>query len=92
MRIVGGEFRGKLLALPADDRIRPTADRTREALFNILAHGSRYRTDHGPLPIGARVLDIFSGTGALGIEALSRGASHVTFMDNHRDSLKLIKE
>lgn len=58
MRIVGGEFRGKKLALPIDQRIRPTSDRTREALFNILGHGSDCRTDNGPLPIGARVLDI----------------------------------
>jgi len=92
MRIVGGEFRGKKLALPTDQRIRPTSDRTREALFNILGHDSDCRTDNGPLPLGARVLDIFAGTGALGLEALSRGASHVTFMDNHPDSQKLLRE
>ncbi len=92
MRIVGGEFKGKHLVMPADNRVRPTADRTREALFNILGHGSAYRTEQGPMPIGARVLDVFSGTGALGVEALSRGASHVTFLDNHTGSLKLIRE
>lgn len=92
MRIVGGEYRGKQLALPEDNRIRPTADRTREALFNILGHGSVYRTEQGPLPLGARILDVFAGTGALGIEALSRGADHVTFMDNQWDSVKLIKQ
>ncbi|GLQ05648.1 16S rRNA (guanine(966)-N(2))-methyltransferase RsmD [Sneathiella chinensis] len=91
MRIVGGTFRGKKLALPTDKRIRPTGDRTREALFNILSHGSGFRTDRGALPIGAHVLDVFSGTGALGLEALSRGAEHVTFMDNHADSLRLVK-
>ncbi|USG62136.1 16S rRNA (guanine(966)-N(2))-methyltransferase RsmD [Sneathiella marina] len=92
MRIVGGEFRGKKLILPTDQRIRPTSDRTREALFNILGHDSNCRTDSGPLPLGVRVLDIFAGTGALGLEALSRGASHVTFVDNHPDSQKLLRE
>jgi len=92
MRIVGGEFRGKKLHLPEDNRVRPTADRTREALFNILAHGSDYRTDEGPLPLQAEVLDVFAGTGALGIEALSRGAAHVIFMDNHAGSLKLVRQ
>ncbi|MEH6402241.1 MAG: 16S rRNA (guanine(966)-N(2))-methyltransferase RsmD [Sneathiella sp.] len=92
MRIVSGEFRGKLLAIPEDKRIRPTADRIREALFNILAHGTDYLTDNGPLPRGARVLDMFAGTGALGVEALSRGAEHVTFMDNNPESLKLIRQ
>jgi len=92
MRIVGGTYRGKKLALPEDGHIRPTADRTREALFNILGHGSEYRTDEGPLPIGVRVLDIFSGTGALGMEAFSRGATHITFIDNHVGGLKLVKQ
>lgn len=92
MRIVGGDFRGKHLAFPEDKRIRPTADRIREALFNILAHGPDYETEEGSLPKGCRVLDVFAGTGALGIEALSRGAAHVTFMDNHPDSLKLIRQ
>ncbi|MAL78655.1 MAG: 16S rRNA (guanine(966)-N(2))-methyltransferase RsmD [Sneathiella sp.] len=91
MRIVGGSKRGKKLLLPQDKRIRPTADRTREALFNILAHDSDMRSDHGPLPQGARVLDVYAGTGALGLEALSRGAAHVTFMDNHPDSLNIIR-
>jgi len=92
MRIVGGSARGKKLSLPEDKRIRPTADRTREALFNILGHGSDFRTDHGPLPLSARVMDAFCGTGALGLEALSRGASEVIFMDNHQGSLKLTRQ
>jgi 16S rRNA (guanine966-N2)-methyltransferase len=91
MRIVGGKYRGKKLIVPGDNRVRPTSERTREALFNILAHQNDYRTEHGPMPTDARVLDIFAGTGALGIEALSRGADHVTFIDNNRDSLDLIK-
>ncbi len=91
MRVVGGAFRGKKLRLPEDNRIRPTAERTREALFNILAHDSEMRRADGALPLNARVLDIFAGTGALGLEALSRGAGHVTFLDNHPGSLKLIE-
>lgn len=91
MRIVGGEFRGKKLLVPEDNRIRPTADRTREALFNILAHDGDMRGAAGALPRNARVLDIFAGTGALGLEALSRGAAHVTFLENHPDSLKIIQ-
>ena len=70
MRIVGGQWRGRKLKAPDDDRVRPTADRVREALFSIL----------GPLD-GARVLDLFAGTGALGIEALSRGAASCVFVD-----------
>ncbi|MZR29258.1 16S rRNA (guanine(966)-N(2))-methyltransferase RsmD [Sneathiella litorea] len=92
MRIVGGEFRGKKLLLPADNRVRPTSDRAREALFNILGHDNGMRGQHGPLPRGATVLDAFAGSGALGLEALSRGAAHVTFIDNHADSLKLIEQ
>ena len=68
MRIVGGKFSGRNLATPSDQAIRPTTDRTRESLFNILAS----RKDH--FWDGMRVLDLFAGTGALGIEALSRGA------------------
>ncbi len=92
MRIVGGSFRGKKLVLPTDKRIRPTSDRSREALFNILGHDSRFFRPEGALPLGARVLDVFAGTGALGFEALSRGASHVTFLDNHPDSLSLLRQ
>ncbi|SIR07207.1 16S rRNA (guanine966-N2)-methyltransferase [Rhizobium sp. RU20A] len=67
MRVVGGEFRGRALAGPKSDAIRPTTDRTRESLFNILQHA------HAGVLEGTRVLDLFAGTGAVGIEALSRG-------------------
>jgi 16S rRNA (guanine966-N2)-methyltransferase len=70
MRVVAGEFGGRKLAAPRGRSTRPTSERTREALFSILADVS-----------GARVLDLFAGSGALGIEALSRGASHATFVD-----------
>src|SRR3569623_1038792 len=75
MRIVGGKFRGKALTSPDDDSIRPTADRTREAVFNILASRIGVNLD------GLRVLALFAGTGALGLEALRRGAAHVLFVD-----------
>ena len=85
MRIVGGEFRGRPLATPRDHAIRPTSDRLRETIFNILAHS------YGdPVP-GARVLDLFAGTGALGLEALSRGAVHVSFVDQGRTALALLR-
>ena len=69
MRIVGGRLRGRALAGPKSQGIRPTADRLRESLFNILHHA------YGDPITGARVLDLFAGTGALGIEALSHGAA-----------------
>lgn len=75
MRIVGGRHRGRRLASPGGKAIRPSSDRLREALFNILAHGD------SPAIEGARVLDAFAGTGAFGLEALSRGAAEATFMD-----------
>ena len=89
MRIVGGAHRGLALAgpPPGRDDIRPTTDRVRESLFNLLAHGP-----YGdPLP-GARVLDLFAGTGALGLEALSRGAATTTFVDQGRAALALLRE
>lgn len=75
MRIVGGEFRGRSLATPKSDDIRPTTDRTRESLFNILSHAYPQALD------GTRVLDLFAGTGAVGLEALSRGARAVLFVE-----------
>ena len=86
MRIVAGKYRGKQLNSPADDSIRPTSDRARESIFNIL--GSRL----GPVLAGRRVLDLFAGTGALGLEALSRGAEHVTFVDNGVEARGLIRD
>ena len=86
VRIVGGEFRGRPLATPRSDAIRPTTDRTREALFNILAHRFADRLD------GARVLDLFAGTGALGLEALSRGASFCLFIEESAEGRGLIRD
>jgi 16S rRNA (guanine966-N2)-methyltransferase len=83
MRIVGGEFRGRPLATPRSQSIRPTTDRTREAVFNVLAHRFQDKLE------GARVLDLFAGTGALGIEALSRGAAHCLFIEESAEALGL---
>ncbi len=77
MRIVAGKFKGHGLATPKDETIRPTSDRVRESLFNILEHG----VEDFELE-GARVLDLFAGTGALGFEALSRGAKYCLFIEN----------
>jgi 16S rRNA (guanine966-N2)-methyltransferase len=85
VRIVGGEFRGRPLATPRSDAIRPTTDRTREALFNILAHRFAEKLE------GARVLDLFAGTGALGIEALSRGAAFALFIEESVEGRGLIR-
>ncbi len=91
MRIVGGRFKGRRLESPADRRIRPTSDRAREALFNLLGHGP-YGGPAGPMPIGRDVLDVFAGSGALGLEALSRGARHISFIENAPDALRLLKQ
>ncbi len=86
MRIVGGTLRGRRLVAPDSPRVRPTSDRTREALFNVLTHGI-----DGFEIAGARVLDLFAGTGALGLEALSRGAEFCVFVDDHVDSRGLVR-
>ena len=86
MRVVGGRLRGRVLATPKSQAIRPTADRLREALFNILVHA------YGDPVAGARVLDLFAGTGALGLEALSRGAAFALFIDDVAEARALIRE
>src|SRR5436309_15754281 len=86
MRIVGGRLRGRALVAPKSQAIRPTADRLREALFNILVHA------YGDPVSGARVLDLFAGTGALGLEALSRGAAFALFVDDGAEARALLRE
>src|SRR5579875_2780310 len=88
MRIVAGRHRGRAITAPADDSVRPTSDRVRESLFNILAHGRLAAADGRPPLEEARVLDAFSGSGALGLEALSRGAAHVVFLDRDLSALE----
>jgi 16S rRNA (guanine966-N2)-methyltransferase len=86
MRVVGGSLRGRTLAAPKSQLIRPTADRLREALFNILVHAYDNPVE------GARVLDLFAGTGAFGIEALSRGAAFTLFVDDSAEARALLRE
>jgi len=86
MRIVGGRLRGRALAAQGSPAIRPTADRLREALFNILLHA------YGDPVTGARVLDLFAGTGALGLEALSRGAAFALLVDDAAPARALMRD
>jgi len=79
VRVIAGRYGGRTLVAPAGPATRPTADRVREALFSVLGHIE-----------DARVLDLFAGTGALGIEALSRGAAHATFVENARPALRAL--
>ncbi len=87
MRVIAGSHRGRRLEAPSGDAVRPTADRTREAVFNILAHAG-WGADGGAVLPGARVLDAFCGSGALGLEALSRGAAACTFLDSATAALE----
>jgi 16S rRNA (guanine966-N2)-methyltransferase len=86
MRIVGGRFRGRTLVGPKSQAIRPTGDRLRESLFNILAHA------YADPITDARVLDLFAGTGALGLEAISRGAAYALFVDDGAEARALIRQ
>ena len=85
MRVVGGRLRGRNIASPSSNDIRPTQDRLRESIFNILMHAYE-----NPIE-GARVLDLFAGTGALGIEAISRGAAFALFVDNGAEARALLR-
>ncbi len=89
IRIVGGKHRGRPLVTPEGQSTRPTSSRAREALFNVLMH-ARWQGDGTSPLIGARVLDGFAGSGALGLEALSRGAAHATFLDSDPAAVKAI--
>jgi 16S rRNA (guanine966-N2)-methyltransferase len=86
MRVVGGKLRSRPIAGPKSDAVRPTSDRLREALFNILRHS------YGDPVTGARVLDLFAGTGALGIEAISRGADYALFVDEGVEARALLRD
>jgi 16S rRNA (guanine966-N2)-methyltransferase len=85
MRVVAGKFRGRTLKGPTSNAIRPTSDRLRESVFNMLIHG------HGDPIAGARVLDLFAGTGALGIEAISRGARFALFVEDSAEGRAIIR-
>ena len=85
MRIVAGKFKGRRLAEPKSNDIRPTSDRARETIFNVLQHGCDISFD------GLRTIDLFAGTGALGLEALSRGAGFCLFVEEAAESRALIR-
>jgi 16S rRNA (guanine966-N2)-methyltransferase len=86
MRIVAGKFRGRAIAAPEHEGLRPTSDRVRESVFNILTHGiADFELQ------GARVIDLFAGTGALGLEAMSRGAAYCLFVEDNADARALIR-
>src|SRR5215469_7946439 len=86
MRITGGKLGGRRLAAPADNRVRPTSDKVRQAIYNILQHA-----DFAPDLEGARVADLFAGTGALGLEAISHGARFCLFVEDAAESRALIQ-
>ncbi|WP_303829070.1 16S rRNA (guanine(966)-N(2))-methyltransferase RsmD [Asticcacaulis taihuensis] len=87
MRIVGGKFKGRALVTPDGQNTRPTSDRAREAIFNILAHA-----DWAPNLEGARVMDVFAGSGALGFEAMSRGAAFCLFVETDEAARGAIRD
>ena len=82
MRIIAGELKGRRLKTPEDDRVRPTAAKVKEAVFSMIS----------PWIYDSTAVDLFAGTGNLGLEAISRGASHVIFVDKDRRSIALIRE
>ena len=88
LRIIGGVWRGRLIEAPIDDSIRPTSDRVRESLFNRLMHGA---AGTGFTLAGARIADVFAGTGAMGLEALSRGTAHASFIEADVKALALVR-
>jgi 16S rRNA (guanine966-N2)-methyltransferase len=85
MRVIGGRLKGRVLTSPSSDQIRPTSDRLRESIFNILAHSYPEFLD------GTAIIDLFAGTGAMGIEALSRGARRALFVDDGSEARALIR-
>ena len=88
MRIIGGKFKGKKLIEPEDKLTRPLKDLTKESLFNIINHSNKFSVDINE----SRVLDLFSGVGSFGIECLSQGANHVTFVEKYQGVLPILKK
>ena len=91
MRLVAGKHKGRVLVAPSGISVRPTSDKVRESLFNVLAHGG-YRAGKQSVLENARVLDAFAGSGALGFESLSRGAAECIFMEKAEAALDAIKK
>lgn len=92
MRIVGGHLKGRALVAPKHAGLRPTSDRVRESVFNIISHGGLANEDRAPPTLeGTRVIDLFAGTGALGLEAISRGAAYCLFVETDSNARALIR-
>jgi len=89
MRIIGGKFKGKTIASPPHEGTRPTSDRTREMIFNVLLHNPSFGAE---IIRDKAALDVFAGTGALGLEAYSRGANPVQFIENNPETLSILKK
>jgi 16S rRNA (guanine966-N2)-methyltransferase len=90
LRIIAGKYRGRKIETKEHAKIRPTGSKTRGAIFNIITHGEFRGPEHSPL-LDRRIIDLFCGTGAMGLEALSRGAGHVTFVDQSAESIALAR-
>lgn len=88
MRIIAGQFKGKNILEPKDEKTRPLKDLAKESIFNIINHSNKFKTNLN----NSNVLDLFSGVGSFGLEALSRGAGHVTFVENYPNVLVVLKK
>ena len=88
MRIISGSFKGKKILQPKDIKTRPLKDLTKESIFNILSHSNKFQSKIS----GSTILDLFSGVGSFGLECLSRGAKHVTFIENYKEVLPILKK
>lgn len=88
MRIIAGTFRGKKIFLPKDLNTRPLKDLTKESIFNVIGHSSKFKVDLE----NSSILDLFSGVGSFGLECLSRGAKFVTFIENYKEVLPILKK
>ena len=88
MRIISGNFKGKKIIEPKDINTRPLKDLTKESIFNIITHSNKFSIKFN----NAKILDLFSGTGSFGIECLSRGVDHVTFVENYKGILPILKK
>ena len=88
MRIIAGTFRGKKIFLPKDLNTRPLKDLTKESIFNVISHSNKFKVDLE----NSSILDLFSGVGSFGLECLSRGAKFVTFIENYKEVLPILKK
>ena len=88
MRVISGIFKGKKIFLPEDENTRPLRDLVKESIFNLILHSKKIK----PNIDNSNILDLFSGTGSFGIECLSREANKITFVENHENAIKVLKE